>query len=100
MSSTDRFITIAGDRILADDAGRIPLFVTTPCAAAYAAELQARTGIPTAAYSRTSEEIAEFLVLNGLDVDSVYDFEATTESPEDALVWARELAVRTAAAAA
>jgi uncharacterized membrane protein len=97
---TDRLIVLQGGGIVSDDVGRIPLFVTAECAAKFSsalAQLYASEGLDIYALSRTSAQIAEMLVANGLDEEAVYDFEATTTGPDDALRYAQELAERIAA---
>lgn len=92
----DRLLIIRDGYAVTDDAGRILTFVTVPCAAAFAAELERRTGSVVVALSRTVEQIAQLLGMHGLTADNVIDFEAQTESAEDALSWAVELAGRCA----
>lgn len=93
-----RFVILAGHVAVADEVGRLPTFTMPEVAEAFAKELAEHTEAPIAILQLNVDRVAELLAFNGRDERSVYDVEAQTESLDDALGWARELARRCATA--
>lgn len=84
-------------RLVADDSGRIVLFVLGPLAVLFAVALELR-GAMVRVVALTAEQVTDVLLAAGVDADNLDTrlalVETATDGPADAIRWTRELAER------